>query len=260
MIKNRDLIILYISLLVAVAVPQASAFWGVGTKAIAAISKSAKVLPEGEIKNLSQLSDEIQGTKKVGQELAKLKLPDDVLEDTLIRIAIHQNKISRDAAEKMFLSLTGIPGFRSALRKVIGNSKVGTAGHLNELEIAAAASSRGFIVLEIGKKFNDGLKKAPTDIDLLLKKDGRVFAIEAKNYASSTMLPMDKYRGDLDTLKKYMEANGGHIIPIFTITNKPNDMMYLKRLRYEADKRGVQLIFGEPASQIEQIKMLGDIL
>lgn len=236
-------------------IPQANAFFWGPVKTITV----TKVLPEDEIIRLSRLSGEVQGTIKVGKKLGKLNLTDDVLEDTFLRITIHQKKITRVEAEGMFSRLSGVPGFRTTLRKVIGNSDVGTAGHLNELKIADTAAMNGFKVLGIGEKFNDGFKKAPTDIDILLNKEGKLFAIEAKSYASTTKIPMDKFRADLDTLVMY-KNNNSNIIPIFTITNKPNDLRYLKILQREADKRGVQLVFGVHQKQIEQIKMLGEIL
>lgn len=257
---NRILISALILISFTVITPHANAFWGTTAKAISKISKAASVLPENEIIRLSKLSDTIQGTKKVGKVLGKLNLPNAVIEDTFIRIAIHQKKISRETANRMFSRLSGIPGFSSTLRKIIGNSDMGTAGHLNELNIAHAASVNGFKALGIGKKFSDGLKKAPTDIDVLLKKGSKVFAIEAKNYASTTKIPMDKFRGDLDTLVAYKNMNGNNIVPVFTITNKPNNLKYLKILQYESHKRGVQLVFGKPQEQIEQIKILSIIL
>lgn len=256
---NKILSILFL-LLFTMATPQANAFWGLTTKAISAISKNVKVLPEDEIIKLSEFSDEVLGTKKIGKKLGKLNLPDDVLEDAFIRIAIHQKKLTRETAEKMFSRLSGTPGFRPTLRKIIGNSDVGTAGHLNELKIANISSVNGFKVLGIGKKFSDGLKKAPTDIDVLLEKGKKIFAIEAKNYASTTKIPTDKFRGDLDTLVAYKKMNVNNVVPVFTITNKPNDLRYLKMLHHESNKRGVQLIFGKPQEQVEKIKMLDSIL
>jgi hypothetical protein len=256
---SKRLLILFL-LFFAIVMPQTNAFWGFATKAISEISKNVRVLPEDEIIKFSRISDEIEGTKKIGKELGKLSLPDDVLEDTFIRIAIHQNKLTREAAEIMFSRLSGTPGFRSTLRKIIGNSAVKTAGHLNELKIASVASANGFKVLGIGKKFSDGLKKTPTDIDVLLEKGGKKFAIEAKSYASTTKIPMDKFRGDLDTLVVYKNMNGKNVVLVFTITNKPNDLSYLKMLHHESNKRGVQLVFGKPQEQVEQIKILGSIL
>ncbi len=255
--KNLSLVFLLIS---TFTIPQANAFLGVTKKALSAISINTRTLPENEIIRLSKLSDKTLGTKNIGLELGKLNLPNDALEDVFIRIAIHQKKITREAAERMFSNLSGVPGFGSTLRKVIGNNKAGTAGHLNELIISNTASANGFKVLGIGQKFSDGLKKSPTDIDVLLKKDGRKFAIEAKNYASTTKMPLDKFRGDLDTLVAYKKSNGDNITPVFTITNKPDDSKHLKMLIRESNKRGVQIIFGKPQEQVEQIKMLGNIL
>ena len=251
--------------LLLLAIPQTDAFWGSATKhgvksapKITQLLKSSKTLPDDEIVRLSKLSDEGAGTAKIGKKLGKLDLPNDVLEDTFMRIAIHQKKISRKEAEGMFAQLSGTPGFRTTLRKIIGNSDVGTAGHLNELRIADTASRHGFKVLGIGEKFTDGLKKASTDIDIVLQKGGKYFAIEAKSYASTTRMPMDKYRADLNTLIVYTHKHTNDVIPVFAITNKPNDPQYLKLLKYEANKRDVQLIFGPPEVQIIKIKLLVD--
>lgn len=250
--------------LLLLTITQADAFWGSATKygaksapKITKILKSSKTLPDDEIVRLSKLSDETKGTAKIGKKLGKLDLPDDVLEDTFMRIAIHQNKISRKEAEGMFSRLSGTPGFRTTLRKIIGNSDVGVAGHLNELKVADDAYINGFKVLGIGEKFTDGLKKAPTDIDIVLEKGGKYFAIEAKSHASTTRIPMDKYRADLDTLIIYKNNHPNDVIPIFAITNKPYDQKYLKLLKHEAERREVQLIFGPPHVQIKQIELLG---
>ncbi|MFC1772599.1 hypothetical protein ACFL3A_04505 [Pseudomonadota bacterium] len=248
---------------ILLVIPQANAFWGLATKTASSISKisdSSKALPDHEIIRLSKLSDETKGTAKVGRVLGKSNLPNEVLEDTYIRIAIHQNKITRKEAEGMFSRLGDTPGFRSTLRKIIGNNDAGTAGHLNELKIADAASMHGFKVQGIGEVFTDGLKKAPTDIDIILKKGKDVFAIEAKSYAPTTKIPLDKYRADLDTLLMYKRTHKNDAILIFAITNKPNDTRYLELLEREAEKRDVQLIFGSPQELVGKIKLLGEIL
>jgi len=243
--------------------PQANAFWGSLFKRspsiIEKLSKSSKALPDDEIIKLSKLSDEVNGTGKLGKELGKLNLPNDVLEDTFMRIALHQGKVTRKEAEGMFARLGDTPGFRSTLRKIIGNNAAVTNGHLNELRIADSASMSGFNVLGIGEKFTDGLKRAPTDIDVVLERGGKHFAIEAKDYAPTKQISMDQYRADLDTLVEYKKTNSQRVIPIFAMTNKP-DGHYLKILKDEADKRGVELIFGEPQGLVEQTKILAAIL
>jgi len=253
-----------VALMSIIAVPQADAFWssvGKGTlKTISVISKSSHALSTDKIIKLSKLSDEVKGTKKVGKYLGKLNLPKDVIEDTYLRIAIYQQKLSREEAIQLYAKLNRVPGFRQTIRKVIGNNKVGTKGHLNELAIAKIASTKGFKVLGIGQKFNDGVKKGLTDIDILIKKGSKTFAIEAKAYAATTKIPMDKYRGDLDTLVRYKREQGKNIVPVFAMTNTPTDPRYLKTLQHEADKRGVQLIFGSPQTLTSQLNMLGEIL
>ncbi len=243
--------------------PQANAFWGSLFKKspslIAKLAKSSKTLPDDEIIRLSKLSDEANGLAKVGKELGKLNLPNEVLEDTFMRIALHQEKVTRKEAERMFARLGDIPGFRSTLRKIIGNNPAVTKGHLNELRIADSASMNGFKVLEIGEKFADGLKKAPTDIDVVLERGSTRFAIEAKDYAPGRHIPMDQYRADLDTLVKYKKTNSQQVIPIFAMTNKP-DGRHLKILESEANKRGVELIFGKSQVLVEQMKILEEIL
>jgi len=208
------------------------------------IIKHPQALPKEEIIRLSTLANEVEGSAKIGKELGKLKLPTEVIEDAFMRIAIYQNKITRKEADEMFSRLSQTEGFRTTLRKIIGNSEIVTSGHLNELRIANAATSHGFKVISIGEKFDDPAKKALTDIDLILKKGEKTFIIEAKHYAETSKMPMINYRADLDTLIHY-KGKDSNIIPIFTITNKPTDPQYLKALQSEADKRGVQLIFGE---------------
>lgn len=254
--------LLFILTFVFMGITQANAFFPTSstTKAIiTAITKSPKALPEEEIIRLSKLANEVGGTAKIGEELGQLKLPTEILEDAFIRIAIHQNKITRKTAEEMFSTLSQTDGFRTTLRKIIGNSDIVTTGHLNELRLANSASFQGFKVISIGEKFDDPAKKALTDIDLILKKGNKTFIIEAKHYAETSKIPLDRYRADLDTLIQY-KGKDNSIIPVFTFTNKPTDPQYLKSLQYEADKRGVQLIFGEAEETIVQIKMLGEIL
>jgi hypothetical protein len=161
----------------------------------------------------------------------------------------------------MFERLRGTEGFRTTLRKVIGNSDVKTAGHLNELRIADTASQYRFTVKHIGEPFDDGVKAADTDIDVLLERGGRIVAIEAKDYAPTTPIPMDKFRADMGSLTQYAASDPKRrVIPVFSITNIPDDANAWRMLQLETDRRGIQLIVGSPEQQIEQIKVLAEIL
>lgn len=241
---------------------QANAFWGSSSKVasvIARILPGPEALADEDVVRLARLAAETKGTARVGEELGRLNLPNEVLEDAFLRIAVHQGRILRAEAEGMFSRLMGVPGFRTTLRKVVGNSEVGTAGHLYELRLADSAAGRGMKVLGIGEKFDDGLKRAPTDIDVLLQHGRTTFAIEAKNYAPSTMMPLDRYRADLDSLVAYRKAHGRQVVPVFSMSNRPEDARHLKLLQHEAKKRQVELIFGSAEESVEQIKLLGEL-
>lgn len=223
--------------------------------------KSSKAFSSTEISKFAKILEEKKGTKKLGQILGKMNLKNEVLEDTFMRLAIHRNKINKSEAKEMFLNLSGSKGFRTTLKKVVGNSSQKTTGHLNELRIANSAAKNGFKVKGIGEPFIDGIKKSATDIDILLTRKGKTFAIEAKDYMSKTNIPLDKFRGDIDTLATYVNKNSSkNVIPIFSMTNKPNNARKLKQLEDIAKKKNVQLIFGNPEEQIHQIKLLGEIL
>jgi len=243
----------------------AYAFLGVSPKPVITLIttfvKHHKALPDDEIVRLSNIARQSGGTRIVGKELGKFNLPNEVLEDIYMRIAVHQSKLPRQEAEGMFLRLRGTTGFRSTLSKVVGASEVKTSGHLNELRIADNASQHGFKVKGIGVRFDDGVKSSPTDIDVLLEMGKRKIAIEAKDYQSTTAIPLDKFRADMISLAQYArQESSSKVIKIFSITNKPSDELALRILEKEASKHGVELIFGAPEQQIIQIQQLAKIL
>jgi len=249
--------ILIISLIVAFAI-QTNAYVNPVLKTIHSISKISRhpnTFSNKGIKNLSELS-----AKELGVYLGGKKLSHQVLEDTFIRIAIFKKVIHRREAEGLFTRLSGTPGFATTLKKIIGNNPSGTKGHLNELQIADNASISGFKVLGIGEKFKDPVKKALTDIDIVLQKNGRTFIIEAKAY-DKTNINKINYRKDLDTLVAYKKQNkDSDIVPIFSFTKIPSSATEFKLLKHEAKRRDVELIFGEPYEQVEKIKILNKIL
>ncbi len=226
---------------------------------ISPIFKSPHSLPKRKIVEFSELSEKPKGTVQVGKELGKLKLPNEVIEDTYMRILVHKNVIERKEAENLFSTLSNTPGFRSTLRKMTGNAPQVTQGHLNELRIAHFGSGRGFKVSGIGEKFDDRLKKGITDIDIVLEKGETILAIEAKDYKPAIPILMDKFRADLDTLVQYgANKHPRKVIPIFTMTHQPKEHQ-LKVLQSETSKRGIELIFGSPEVQMNQIEMLEKI-
>jgi len=235
--------------------------WGqvgkAGVKFIEPLIKHARAIDSSKIEELAKVAMLPGGTKQVGKSIGRMNLPDKVIEDAYMRIALAQNKINRAEAEIMMISLKGKPGFRSALSKVIGNSPVKTSGHMNELRIADNAARYGFKVKGIGIPYNDGLKASATDIDILLERNGRLIAIEAKDYLPTTPIPMDKFRADMDSLVAYSKANpDGRVLKIFSVTNRPDNNQSWLLLNKEAERRGVQLIDGVPTRQVMLAKRL----
>ena len=215
-------------------------------------------LSDDLIKVLAGISRQSGGTKEVGKILGRMKLTDRGLEDAYLRILREQGRLSPSEFNTLRRNLGGTPGFRTTLRKITGNSDSVSKGHLNELRIANKASNRGFGVAGIGTKFDDGLKRGASDIDLLLTKNGKTFAVEAKDrsYVESQQF-LAEFRRDLDTLVEYRKVNDG-VIPVFTLTRRPSDR-YMKQLTDAARRRGVELIVGPVDSQVEQLRMLANI-
>jgi hypothetical protein len=243
----------------------AHALLGVAAKpvstAISTFIKHQKSLPDEEIVRLSNIAKQSGGTKVVGKELGKLNLPKDTLEDIYMRIVVHQSRLSREEADGMFSRLHGTPGFRSTLSKIIGASSIKSSGHLYELRIADMAVQHGAKVKGIGERFDDGIKQGITDIDVLLEIKGRPVAIEAKDYLSTTPIPLDKFRADMISLSQYAKSQRpSKVITAFSMSNKPNDALSLRILEKEAEKHSIELIFGNSQQLIIQLKQLQEIL
>lgn len=226
------------------------------------LSKQAAVSSD-EIKRLSQIIKGPGDVTKVKTTIGGMKLSPEAIEDTYVRIAVHRGSIQRAEAEAMFKNLHGVAGFGSTMSKIIGVNPAGTKGHLNELRIANAAAERGYKVDGIGIKYSDGIKKTDTDLDILISKNGKKFPIEAKDYPNMTFNDLSNtMRPDMDSLVafKKMSPMPENTHPIFTITNRPSDPNVLKMIQKDAERRGIELIFGSPEQQIIQIQQLQKIL
>ena len=223
--------------------------------------KHPQTLPDADIAYLAELGSKSGGTKEIGIFLGSRKLPDAVIEDAYLRIAVQQSRIPEAEAAGMMTRLRGTPGFRSTLSKTVGASDIKTSGHLNELRIADKAAENGFTVRGIGSPFNDPNKAAATDIDVLLERNGKIIAIEAKDYAPDTMIPMDKFRADMVSLNEYAKANNSsRVLQVFSMTNKPANDVSRRLLDMEAERRGVELIYGSPEEVVIQVKQLVQLL
>jgi len=250
----------------AISPQTADAFLGfpAAKQLIAPLIKHSKTLKNEEIEALAARAAETGGLREVDKELGGMKLPEEVLEDTYMRIALYKSSnlppgtgLSRTEAEGMMSRLSRTQGFRATIRKIAGNNPKQRAGHLNELRIADIAVQYRYTVKGIGISFNDGLKKMPTDIDVLLEKNGKTIAVEAKNYLPETPVPLDKFRADMDSLIAFKNLNASSdVLPVFSITKRPANPDIWFRLKQAAKQRNVQLIVGSPSEQLILIERL----
>ena len=237
-----------------IVMPQAAAFKGL------ILSPSAKRLADEVIEVLFDLSKKTGGVKEIGKFLGKMNLPDEVLEDTFLRIAFRKEIVTREEAIGMFSRLSGVRGFRPTLRKMIGNNSSVTKGQLNELKIADEAHQSGFRLRQINERFSDGMKRRDTDIDIVLEKNGKTFAVEAKDYEPWAEISMIDFRRDLNTLVAYRSSQPENVVPVFSMTNRPVNSRTLTMLKNEARERNIELIFGSPRAQAIQFKQLEAVL
>jgi hypothetical protein len=250
-------LLLFVLALVATSSSSAGAPVATIFSLVAKFTRHVEALPDDEIVRLASIASKPGGTKTVGKLLATQNLSNEVLEDSYLRIAVQQQHMTRPEAEGMFSRLRGTEGFRTTLRKIIGNSPVKSSGHLNELRIADVAAQRGFAVRGIGVRFYDGIKESETDVDVLLEWKGTLVAIEAKDYRSDTTVVLDKFRADMDSLVAFVKQRPlQKVEPVFTLTREPEEAVSWLMLQHAAQSRGVELIKGSPEEQIEQIKML----
>ncbi len=189
-------------------------------------------IPTSKVDDLARMCRKPGGLKEVGKMLGKQKYADDVLEDAYFRIAIKNKVLLPDEGTVMFRRLQGTEGLRPTLRKINSLSPPQVKGHLQELRIASHAKERGFDVVALGRRYDDGLKRADTDVDVLLKKGKSIFAIESKAYKGE--VPLDMVRADVDSLLVYAKQNKG-VIPVFATQNKSTKAMkkIMKRKKCE---------------------------
>ncbi len=216
-----------------------------------------KVLSTEKVEELSRIAIKPGGTKIIRHEVGKMNLPDEVIEDTFARILVFQGRVKRSEADGWMSRLNGVPGFRGAMSKSMGASDANTIGHLNEVRIADSATQANFKVHGIGVRFKDPHKMGDTDIDVLLERNGKLFAIEAKAYPANATIPMDTFRADLLTLAEFRKANPQkQVLPVFAITNKPANPDVWKLIEQAAKDHGVEPLAGSADEVVLQLPLL----
>lgn len=221
------------------------------------VGKVKNALPEEEIIKYAKQIEKAGDWEIVKQILGKMKLSDEVLEDTFMRIAIYNKKIPQKEADEMFRTLKGTSGFRQTLSKICGVNDAKDKGHLFELRISRTGKDNGFDILEIGKRFNDNIKKGESDIDVILKKKQKLFAMECKDYSSSTNININDYLDDMNTLREFNKQNLG-TIPVFVCKNIPDNQNTIMKLKDAAKLRNIELLFGSEDEIMTQLDLLID--
>jgi hypothetical protein len=243
-------------------IAQAQALSPANGKAIATFLMPASryfkhVLPAEKIEEFARIAMKPGGTKIVRDEIGKMNLPEEVIEDTFARILVYQQRVDRAEADGWMRRLNGTPGFKGAMSKSMGASDANTIGHLNEVRIADSAAQANFKVHGIGIRFKDPNKKGDTDIDVLLERNGKVFAIEAKAYPANAAMPLDTFRADMLTLAEYRKANPQkQVVPVFAITNKPGNPDVWKLIEQAAKGHGVEPLAGSADDVVLQLPLL----
>lgn len=217
-------------------------------KATRGLGAIAGALPETEIAELAARCGKVGGLDEVGQILGRKLLNDSQLEDAFLRMAVKNGRLNMAEAEKVFTELAGTPGLRTLARKVNSVSDVQARGHLQEMLIGLRSKERGMEVQEFGKRFDDGVKGAPTDIDVVLSRAGKRLAIESKAYEAE--VPMDVVRADSVSLRAFCQSNPG-TRPAFCFRNAPS-----RAIQKELQRREIECVAGDPeeiAAQLERL-------
>lgn len=258
--------IIRLLILIAIAINSsvviyAQAFSPAPAKAVGTLLKGGTVvklaLPASKIEEFAEIASKPGGIDTVVRELARRNLPNEVLEDTFARILIAQGRVPEREAEGWMRRLSGVDGFRAAMRKSMGASDAKTIGHLNEVRIADSAAQANFKVRGIGVRFNDPNKTRDTDIDVLLERRGQLIAIEAKAYPSDGAIDMVKFRADMVSLAEYQAVHSNQdVVTVFSITNKPANPDTWRLLQSAADHYKVELLVGSPEELVHQLPIL----
>ena len=230
------------------------------SKAATQLGKCANAIPEREITKLAQLVvTEPRGLKEVNQILSKANYigkygslaGNKILSDDYLRIAVKNGRLSTETANEIIKHLDNTPGLSSLLSKINSSSAVQVKGHLKELEIALAAKKRGFSTISLGQKFSDGIKKGFTDLDVLLSKNGQLYAIESKAYKNKVTSSMVK--SDALSLLAFCKKNKG-TIPVFCFETAPSNVT----LEFLA-KNKIQCIVGSDDEIIAKLDILATL-
>ncbi len=227
---------------------------------VVALGKCSNSLPDEEVGRLARIASRPNGLKELNQLLGRAnfigRYGDEaghlILQDTYLRIAIKNGRLTEKTASEVFARLQGTPGLTSLLSKINSSNFSQAKGHMRELEIALSAQRRGFTTISLGQKFADGVKKGDTDLDVFLRKNGRNFAIESKAY--SGVVPDTMVKADAESLITFCRTIGG-TTPVFCFETPPSGFT-----RHFLAEKGVKCLVGTPEEIMAKLDVLSNIM
>lgn len=208
------------------------------------IVKSGK---QGNLGDVGQILNKMFNNPNLSQRQREL-----MLSDAYLRIAKKAGKLSDTEADEVFQLLNHVEGLSTQIRKICSPNVNQSAGHLYELKQALAFRKNGFEVLGICLKYDDGIKSAATDLDLLVQKGNKVFLIESKHYTSTWSTASDVIRADADSLLNLQASLHSEldksidVVPIFTFVQEPT-----KLLAMQLENKGIRYLVGEGEKVVE---------
>ena len=223
--------------------------------------KKADAIPLNKLDDLAGiLKSGPKGLAKLNKTLGKMNLSNAARQDIYLRLGIFKGVFKRSQADDLLRNLRNVDGFTGTLSKSIANNTRLSSGHLSELNIALDLKKRGGEILSLGEKFNDGIKKGLTDLDLKAVVNNKKVLAEIKNYNSDSSFNLINLRADMDSLVQYEKLNvvkDG--LKVLAISKKPTSKTTQKLLERAAKDRGVNLIYGSPEVITKKIKLLSRV-
>jgi hypothetical protein len=215
------------------------------------VDECAKLINTGKPGGLDEIGKIL--AKRYNNPLLTAREREILLNDAYLRIAKKAGRITAEEADDAFRLLNDCDGLHSLVRKCCTMNVNQAAGHLYEFKQAVAFQKKGFNVIGIGIKYSDGLKSAPTDLDLLVKKGNRIFLVESKHYTTGFGSP-DVIRADADSLvnlKAFLGTELGgssNITPIFTFVAEPRPL-----LAKQLQMKGIPYFVGESGDLVDAL-------
>jgi Holliday junction resolvase-like predicted endonuclease len=147
--------------------------------------------------------------------------------ELVVRVAAQDGRLTVQEAETLYSSLRDVPGFAKTAKWLLVGERGSKQliGSLQELQIASKLQKSGYKVVELRAHFRGDPAKKFTDIDLIVEKGGKRFAIESKAWGKEAQ--WDQIALDAGTLKAYEKIHPG-TTSYFLFKQSPSDLVIKK--------------------------------